>query len=40
LRAEAASVLWPGEAEFCKRERFLAGRRRRRRGNDQLVRFL
>jgi hypothetical protein len=31
--------LWPGEAEFCKRERFLAGRRRRR-GNDQLVRFL
>jgi hypothetical protein len=37
--AEAATVSGPGEAEFGKRERFLAGRRRRRRGNDQLVRF-
>jgi hypothetical protein len=36
--AEAATVSGLGEAEFCKRERFLAERRRRR-GNDQLVRF-
>jgi len=36
--AEGASVSGPGEAGFCKRERFWAGRRRRR-GNDQL-RFL
>ena len=36
--AEAAAVSGPGEAEFCKRERFLAGRRRR--DNGQVVRFL
>jgi hypothetical protein len=39
MTAEAASVLGADEAEFCKRERFLAGRRRRH-GNDPLVRFL